>query len=161
MPKVWVYSSRRRMKPGVPDRITVVRHGDRARGNELADLGHLLSLEPARRRPHRVDPGAPSTLAGGPHEADGRRIVDRRIRVRHRPDGGKPAGGGGSRAALDRLLVLVAGLAEVHVEVDKARSHDETIHVHDLGIIGTGDARTAGLDAAVPDQELARPVQLP
>jgi hypothetical protein len=56
--------------------------------------------------------------------------------------------------------VLVAGLAEVYVNVDEARSHDEAVHVHDLGIIRTDDAWTAGFDATVLYQKSSRPIQL-
>src|SRR5581483_8953217 len=71
--------------------------GDRAGDVDVAEAG-LAQVEDLAH-----DPGA----------------IDRRIGVRHRDDRGEPAERGGARPGLDGLGLLVAGLAQVRVEVDE------------------------------------------
>ena len=60
-------------------------------------------------------------------------VVDR-IGVRHAGDGGEPARRGGRQARRDRLLVLLARLAQVHVHVDEAGAdHGPGRHGDDVG----------------------------
>ena len=55
------------------------------------------------------------------HEVDHRHAVLRGVGVGHRDDRGEPAERSGAAAGLDRLGLLLAGLAEVHVQVDETR----------------------------------------
>src|SRR5439155_11466166 len=68
---------------------------------------------------------------------DGTGVVDG-LRVRHAADGGEAAGRRGAGAGLHGLLVLVAGLAEVDVNVDQAGTHDLAGRVEDLGALPGG-----------------------
>ncbi len=88
---------------------------------------------------------------------DARLIVDR-VGVRHARDRGEAAGDGRGGAGRDRLLVLLAGLAQVHVHVDQAGDD------HQAG--GDGEHvrafdRQIGADLrnhAIDDQQIARAI---
>ncbi len=56
-------------------------------------------------------------------------VVDDRFGVRHREDRAVPAGSGRGGAGRDRLLVLAAGRAQVHVRVDERRCEHEACAV--------------------------------
>jgi len=69
-----------------------------------------------------------------------------------------PAGQGGGRAGLDRLIVLPARLAEVDVHVDQPGGHDLVGGVEDR-LAPLGRHVVAG-DAAAVDQEVGHAVHL-
>ncbi|HSV15060.1 MAG TPA: hypothetical protein VLI90_12445, partial [Tepidisphaeraceae bacterium] len=59
-------------------------------------------------------------------------VVERRLGVGHAADGGEPAGDSGLRAGLDGFLFLVAGFAEVDVDVDQTGGDVATGGVDDF-----------------------------
>ena len=61
--------------------------------------------------------------------------VGRRVRVRHVDDGGNTPEGGRARAAQPILLVHVAGLAKMHVAVDRARQNELPRRVDDFACV--------------------------
>ena len=113
------HQQRRRHRP------PIVGDRDAAGVLELGDVGQLLALLPARHRADRIDArevGLGRLLQDVLGDAG---VVVHRIGVRHAGDGGEAAGHRRGRAGRDRLLVLLARLAQVHVHVDQARAHDE------------------------------------
>jgi hypothetical protein len=64
---------------------------------------------------------------------DHRRVVERRIGVRHTDDRRTSTQCGSARAALDILGVFTSRLAEVHVEIDEAGRDDAPFGVEDRG----------------------------
>ena len=118
----------------VREPLPVVGDGDGARLGELAVRGDLLALLAARRGRDRVQPRAARGAAPGHDElAHLAHVVDG-IGVRHRADGGEPAGRRRLEARLDRLRVLAAGLAQVCVQVDEAREDVPARDVEDLRV---------------------------
>ena len=90
---------------------------------QLAEGGQLLPCPPDGHRP--VGEQLDRRAGRGRRRADLRehaRLVERRCRVRHRADRREAAVRGRGQAGGDRLGVLVAGFAQVHVEVDEARA---------------------------------------
>ncbi len=119
--KVCAYSSAMRMRPafitGRPSSVMV----DRAGAHHLADLGELLALLPHGDGAAGEDARRPRPQPLRQHEAHGRGVVDGRVGVGHGDHGGEAAGRRGPRPACDGLLVLLPGLAQVHVHVDRGR----------------------------------------
>ena len=121
MPNACAYSSARRISPesmtGLPSSVIAT-----APASTISPTSASRSALTSRRdAPDRVDPGRARGPTRRHHEADRGRIVDRRIGVRHRADGGEATGCRGRGPGRDRLLVLLAGLAQVHVHVDQPR----------------------------------------
>ena len=142
------HQQRRRHRP------PVVGKGDAAGGLLLAELGELLALRADRHGADRIDA---RELRLGRLLQDELRdpgVVVHRIGVRHAGDGGEAAGHGGCRAGGDRLLVLLPGLAQVHVDVDEAgRDDPAALDLEHLGAVDRQvlpDAR----DRAVLDQHV-------
>ena len=82
----------------------------------------------AARKPTGTSASAPRLLDERP-EHRGR--VDDRIGVRHREDRAVAARRRGRGAGRDRLLVLAAGRAQVHVRIDERRREHEAVRVDD------------------------------
>ena len=76
-----------------------------------------------------------------------------RVGVGHAADGGEAARRRRARARRDVLLVLVARLAQVHVQIDEAGRHDLARAVDDLGAV-RARARLDGFHHAVLDQQV-------
>src|SRR5690606_40807446 len=89
------------------------------------------------------------------HETDGSRVVDRRIGIWHRTHRCEATGQGTAGPAPDRLLVLTAGLAQVHVYIDEARSDDEPAHVDHLGIVRRAEPGPDRLHAALAQEHIS------
>ena len=88
-------------------------------------------LRPLLTAPTGIDVGLPRPLRLEDDELGGRLGVDRRHGVGHAGDRGHAAGQGGARAGGDRLVLLVARLAEVDVDVDQARADDLALGIDD------------------------------
>ncbi len=106
------------------DRPAVVAHGDRAGADHLAELRERLAFLADGHRADGVNARRPRAQRLPDDEADGGLVVGHRIGVRHRADGGEPAGRRGPRAGRDRLDILAPRLAQVTVHVDEARRDD-------------------------------------
>ena len=138
-----------------PDRRAVVGEADDAGIGELADrregLAHAADAHGAIRQDRHRRTGGRS---GRPHPRDDPRLVGGRRRVRHRADGREAAVRRRREPGRDRLGVLVAGLAEVDVEVDEAGRHDDpaVVDALRLGALQPGDR----LEDPVRHDDLAR-----
>ena len=109
-----------------------------------------MVMQPAGQ--HLAQPGLAALLA---HELDDRHAVLRRVGVRHRDDRGEPAERRGAAAGLDGLGLLLAGLAQVHVQVDEAGADDAAGGV-EHGVGRRRQRSGADLDdAAVLDGDVA------
>src|SRR5262249_9813161 len=75
-------------------------------------------------------------------------------RVGHAAHGGEPAGRRRARPAGDRLLVLVARLAQVHVHVDEAGTDDLARGVDAFGPCRRPERAADLRDAAVGDEHV-------
>ena len=118
-------------QPGATTGPAVVREPGRAGVGELGHLGELLAQLALRDRGEEPD-GNLGLLSGRlDQRAEHGGRVDDRLGVRHREDRAVAAGGGGSRAARDRLLVLAAGSAQVDVRVDERGREHETAPLDD------------------------------
>ena len=137
-------------QPGRADRNAVVGEGDRARVGELAHLRQLRSVLAARDRGEEADLNLGLAAGGLDERAERGGRVDDRVGVRHREDRAVAAGGGGSRSGRDRLLVLAAGRAEMHVRVDERGREHEPGPVDDAMAVGV-DALADGGDRARVD----------
>ena len=88
------------------------------------------------------------------HVAQARGPVERRVRVGHRAHRREATVGGCGETGRDRLGVLVAGLAQMHVEVDETGQHEQ---------VRLTDRRAAArpgqlADAAALDEQAAPPL---
>ena len=105
---------------------------------QLGHLGQLLALEPARDRGEEADRDA--RLARAPRRAASASIGAESTTgsvFGIASDRAEAAGGGGARAGLEVLLVLLAGRAQVHVRVDERRAAAcGPSAVDDLGAVG-------------------------
>jgi hypothetical protein len=104
---------------------TVVREGGGSRRGKLGHLGELvaeLALADGRHEAGRHDRVLPRPLDEGAQ--DGRRVDDR-LGVGHREDRAVPARSCGLGAGTNRLLVLAARHAQVHMRVDERRRDHE------------------------------------
>ena len=139
-------------QPGGHDRVAVVGERGRSEARELGHLGQLLPLEALRDRGHEAgrDHRVLSRLLDQGAEHGGG--IDDGVGVRHREDGAVAAGCGGGRAGGDRLLVLAARHAQVHVRVDEGRSEHEPP--------GRLDRRVDGDDDAVLDRDVEGAVEV-
>ena len=142
------------MSPAETTGTAVVGERHRARVGELAHLGQLVAALAARDRREEADGDLALVLRRLDERAEGRRRVDDRIGVRHREDRAVAAGSGGRRAARDRLLVLAARRAQMHVRVDERRCEHEAGAVDHAMLVRVDRLRDRGDDAAVdPDVE--------
>ena len=91
-------------------------------------------------------------------EVDERHLVDHGLGVGHDDDGGDAAGGGRMARRLERLAMLVAGLAGEHLHVDEAGAEHVALAVDDLGAVRrvAAQVRPEVGDDAVLDEQAAR-----
>ena len=143
---------------GRGDRCTVVGEGDRAAGDELAELGQLLPLASLADGADGIDMGLARPLSLEDDELGRPLGVDGGDGVGHAGDRGHAAGQGGTGAGGDGLVFLVARLAEVDVRVDQARADDHAPGVDDdLGFLVALAERQ---HAATAEPEIAQPVDV-
>ena len=142
------------------DGLAVVRDRDGPGAHHLPELGEPLALLADRDgadRMHARQSGAPRL----PHdESHCRLVVGDGIGIRHRADRREPARRGRARAARHRLFVFVAGLAQMHVQIDEPRSDDLALHVAHEGAIGRLQSAPDARDLPVLDQHISGAVQV-
>ncbi len=139
------------------DARSVVGEADDTRIRQLAQRCQCLAATPRGDRPVRQRPHRRTCRAGsGADTGQDRRIVERRRRVRHQADGREAAVSRRRQPRSDRLGVLVAGLPEMGVEVDEARSDDDPVLVDTLGV-GAVQPHDQFEDP-VSDDDVARPL---
>ena len=118
----------------VGDGAVAVGEADRARFLEQGELGHAHAGAAARDRTVGIDLGALQLPGPARDELDHRRIVDRRHRVGQARKAGHAARRRRRGAAGIGLLVLGAGLAQLHAHVDQPRRQARAAAIDDLGI---------------------------
>ena len=140
-------------------RRAVVGESDRAARDKLAKLGEFFPLASLAHRADGIHMGLPRPLSLKHDELGGALRVDRGDGVGHAGDRGHAARERGLRSGGDRLVLLVAGLAEVDVEIDQAGADDQAVGVdHDLGFLVRPAAE--GQHATPADPEIADPVEV-
>ena len=127
---------------GAVDGLAVVGEAERAALAQLGHLGQRLAVQAARDRGEEADGDAGVAAGLLAQRAQDRGGVDGRARVRLRDDRDEAAGGGGARAGVEVLLVLLAGHAQVHVRVHEAREEVAAAAVDDLGVGLRGRCRS-------------------
>src|SRR6266480_5659186 len=138
--------------------LAVVREGDAPRLRELRQLRELLTPEATRDGADRVDAhGAVLPRLGADVVGDGAVVVDG-ARVRHARDRREAAGRRRARPRRDGFLVLVAWLAQVHVDVDEPRADDLAASVQDLRPRRRLEVFPDALDLLAGDQHVLRAV---
>ena len=148
--------------PGIGERPLAVGKGNRTRRLEQADLGQLPAFQTLGDGGVGVDLALLHLPRPAGQELDHCRVVDRRVGVGQDRHAGDPAGGRGRHAAVDPLLVLGAGLAELHAHVDQARRQAQALGVDHLGTAGRQRHRHARADLGDPaadDQHAPSPVE--
>ena len=113
-----------------------------------------LPARPSPRRARAARPASREATRGGPDPARTPGSSRARRRVRHRADRREAAVRRRRQPRRDRLGVLVAGLAQVRVEVDEAGRDDDPAGVDAVGVgaVQPGDR----LEDPVADDDLAR-----
>ena len=96
-------------------------HADRGQFGEGGELGPVPADRDRGSGEHLAQSGPGGLL---PDEVDHFHAVLCRIGVGHRHDRGEAAECGGSAAGLDRLGLLLAGLAQVRVQIDEPGADD-------------------------------------
>ena len=87
--------------------------------------------------------------------------VHNRLRVRHATNGSESSGSSGSRAGRDGLLVTLPGLAQMDMQVNEARSDDQTTRIEFLVRRTARFARRRDLShLPIAQQNIHRGVQL-
>ena len=127
----------------IEDGLAIVGRRNRSGGLQRAEVGERSALAGAGRGRNgkHIDDRAAFRLT---KPFDPLHRIDHRNRVRHGADRGKSTGGSGGRARRDRLFVHLSGLAQVHVQIDKAGSDDESTSIEflvrtALDFVGSGD----------------------
>ena len=150
------YWSARRISPGAVDRAAVVGERDRARVGELGHLRQLaagLALRDRREEADRNLGLAPGVLE---ERAEHGGRVDDRLGVRHREDRAVAASGCGGGPGGDRLLVLAARDAQVHVRVDERGREHEARALDTRWPFRSSSERAELCDHAVVDPDVDR-----
>ena len=141
------------------DRPAVVRHGDRAGADHLAEFGETLPPLPDGDGANGIDAGEPGARRLAHDEPDRGLIVGDRIGVGHGADGAEASRGRGAGARGDRLDVLVAGLPQMDVQVHQPGSDHMAPHVAHLGAVRGAEPGLHRGDLAVLDEDVRRLVE--
>jgi len=144
----------------IGDRASVVGDRDRARVHHLSDRCEALPRAAHRDATDGIHARRLRPAPLGGDEADRRRVVHRRIGVRHRAHRSESPGGRGTSAGRDRFLVLPARLAQVDVHVDEPWGHKEAGTVNDACVLRGVDLLTQGGHHPVSEQNVSDPVQI-
>ena len=138
------YSSARRISSAVATGRPSSVNATQPAALQLGDVGQLLALLAARHGADRIDTGKVCVGRLLQHVLRDAGVVVHGRGVRHAGHRGESAGDGGRRPGGHRLLVLLTGLAQMHVDIDQpGTDHQSARHV---------DHRRAGLNRQVaPD----------
>ena len=143
---------------GVGDRMAVIRQCHAPGVTQVAGLGQFAALQAASQRAdrHHLDHPLGGRLLAYRTRHCGA-IIDR-PRVGHTGHGGKAAGSRGSRTGGDRFLVLLAGLAQMHMHIDQARTHHEPTRIQHLARAFSRQLRGDRRNATPVNQHIRLPV---
>ncbi len=164
---LWVIDDRQPQGPGVrqrrpqdrggPDRRPVVREADDPRVRQLPEGRETFPSPSGRDRPDRQQlDRRPGGHGGGSNRRQHARLIQRRRRVRHRADRREPAVRRRRQPARDGLGILVAGLAQVRVQVREPGRDDDPVGGHAIGIGAVQPCQR--FEDPVADDDLARPL---
>ena len=117
------------------DAAAVVGEGDGAVRHHIAHLGDDLALETLGASARRVHVAMALAGGNGLHVFDHGAVIGHRIGVGHRADAGEAALHSGAGFALDGALVLVAGLAQMHMHVHEAGNEILTSKIDNLAAV--------------------------
>ena len=136
------------------DRLPIVGHRHAAGRLEIRNLGEVLAPRSDRHGADRIH--ARQAGLDGPLQDELRhaRLIVHRIGVRHARDGGEAAGDGRGDTGRHRLLVLLSGLAQVHVHVDQTGRDDQSAELDHRRAVGGKVGPDARHDAVL-DQHVA------
>ena len=115
----------------VQNRLAVIAQRHCASFLQCAIVAELFAQAPQCRRRHRKHVDHRAALLVLHPSRHCRRVVDR-PRIRHRADGSKSARRRRRRSAGNVLLMRLSRLAQVHMQVDEARSHNQSFYVQRL-----------------------------
>ena len=130
-----------------------------ALGDHIADLGQGLAFLATSAGTDGADVHEAGGVALGDLVAHALARVGHGVGVGHGGDVCEATGGSGGGARLDGLLVLVAGVAEVDVDVDQARDEVLARAIDDLGALGGLDVRAHAGDASALDEDVGNGVE--
>ena len=135
--------------PGVGQRPLAVGERHSTSGLEQADLGQLLAVQPLVIARIGIDLAQLHLAGAAGDELDHGRLVDRRVGIGQDRHAGDAAGRRRGGAAVDALLVLGAGLAELDPHVDQAGRQAQTLASITSAPPGASAAVTAGPSSAI------------
>ena len=147
--------------PGRDHRPAVVGEAERAGVAELGHLGELVAVQAPGYRGQEADLDARLATRGPRQRAQHRGVVDHGRSVGHRDHRAEAAGRRRRGAAVDVLLVLLTGGAQMDVRIDERREQVLSGRVHGLaaGWRLEPSGRPELGDLALPDQHVARFVE--
>ena len=144
---------------GALDAVPVVGEGDRALHDHVTDLGERLALLADREGADRADVAEAGVAGAVDLVADLGAGVGHRVGVGHRGHVGEAAVGRRAGSGLDGLLVLEAGVAEVHVHVHEAGHEVLAGGVDDAGALGGLEALPHRGDLVAVDEHVTDVVE--
>ncbi len=141
----------------VHDGLAIVGDADDARFNHFADLGQrfaFLALGDGPNRKHERG-RRPSRFRNDVRR--NRRIIVRRLRVRHRRYCRESSGNGGRPSCRDRFGLLGSRFTKVHMNIEETRRDNQARGIK------VGNVRSGGLtyrsDFSVDDEDIGRPIE--
>jgi hypothetical protein len=126
---------------GVGHARLAVAEGDGASPLQQADLRHLVALQALGHGRHDVDVHERVVARAALDEVDQRHLVDDGLGIGHHHHGGHAAGRRGLTGGLERLAVLLTGLAGEDLHVDETGAKHVAPAVDDAGSLGRGAAQ--------------------
>ena len=119
-------------EPGGRNRPAIIGNTHDARVFHARNFGDRFALAPhggRANRPHSNAAGDPGAIHN--EARDGSIVIDR-LGIRHAANRGEPSTRRRPRACFDSLRGFLSRLAQVHVDIDKARSDDQSAGVKKL-----------------------------
>src|SRR5439155_17707235 len=142
----------------VHDWLAIIGNADYTRFEHLAYFRERFTFLFFRNSADGKHVGRRRPFCFGDDVMRDRRIVVRRLRIRHRCDRGKTTGNSGVATGGNRLGFFRAGFAKVDMDIEKARSDNQPIRIEDrkIGPVGAPDFP----DLAVTNDDVGHLVQV-
>ncbi len=139
--------------PARDDGFAVVGEPRRSSIGQLAHLGENLAGETARDRRQRPDRNHRLHRCAAEQRVEEGRLIEHRVGVRHREDGGVSPCGGGGRAGREVLLVLLSGRSQVYVGIDQTGQQKAAVG-SDLAGVGGVQVGADRRDQSIPNVDV-------